>query len=57
MTIPTTIGARPHAERYTSLVTGKTIAVACQCAIGADHEYADWIAMTQDRRRPSSNAA
>ena len=48
---------RTHIERYTSLATGKTIAVICHCSIEKDHEYADWIAMTHDKRRPQARAA
>jgi hypothetical protein len=57
MNAPTTSIARTHSERYTSLATGKTIIVACGCAIGHEHVYADWVAMTEDKRRPAPKAA
>jgi hypothetical protein len=57
MTATTTPLARTHVERFTALATGKTIAVSCGCAIGRDHIYAEWIAMSHDKRRPATRAA
>lgn len=34
----------PHFERFTSLVTGELILIECECPIGEDHTYADWVA-------------
>lgn len=33
-----------HRERSISSVTGETILIACDCPIGEDHTYADWLA-------------
>lgn len=37
-----------HVERYASTKGGDPLLVGCECAIGHDHTYADWL----DRFRP-----
>lgn len=39
---PATNGA--HVEHAVSVVTGKPILIRCECPLGHDHTYADWLA-------------
>ncbi|WP_426519069.1 hypothetical protein ACPPVQ_04540 [Diaminobutyricibacter sp. McL0618] len=41
-----------HLEWYRLTKSAGPIAVTCDCAIGQDHEYADWLALTFDERLP-----
>ncbi|GAB3575630.1 hypothetical protein GCM10027406_07440 [Leifsonia lichenia] len=34
----------PHFEQSTSGVTGELVLIECDCPIGEDHTYADWLA-------------
>ncbi|MFE4951914.1 hypothetical protein ACFQ9V_17570 [Leifsonia sp. NPDC056665] len=34
----------PHVERVLSASTGKWVGIYCDCPIGIDHTYAEWIA-------------
>lgn len=47
---------KPHLETYVNSQTGDLINVACVCAIGESHSYADWQQASAYRlagRRPS----
>lgn len=37
-------GRVPHFERSISGVTGEEVFIECDCPIGEDHTYADWLA-------------
>ena len=40
-TVPVMI---PHAERVMSPTTGEWTRVSCECPLGEDHTYAEWVA-------------
>ncbi|WP_426519035.1 hypothetical protein ACPPVQ_04445 [Diaminobutyricibacter sp. McL0618] len=46
-----------HLERYRLTKNAGLIAVTCNCGIGQDHEYADWLAFTYDDRLPPGDLA
>ncbi|HEV7184681.1 MAG TPA: hypothetical protein VGN33_09295, partial [Leifsonia sp.] len=35
----------PHAERHLSPTTGSPVFVFCECRIGRDHTYGEWVAL------------
>jgi hypothetical protein len=40
-----------HAETFT-VTDGRRVRIACDCEIGENHEYADWLALTYDETLP-----
>ncbi|MEY9852168.1 hypothetical protein ABH923_001846 [Leifsonia sp. EB41] len=44
MTARTNPGATTHVERMLASRSGEWILISCDCLIGQDHTYAEWVA-------------
>lgn len=45
-----------HAERFYSTASGTPIHVVCECPIGIDHTYAEWVQIFQLPETPNNAA-
>ena len=44
---PTPSPGTEHVERTVSIRTGEVILISCDCPIGTDHTYGDWLSHQQ----------